>query len=94
MWNLGRLSGDAQKQFKKRFSSEYQKYIKENALERTYFDDKTWFKMLAIVHSYNPIYPILRTFIAIIAPIYKNRIRSGYNVRFLFNKFAVAKTKL
>ena len=94
MWNLNRLTGDAQNQFKKRFASEYRKYHKEKALGKKYCDDKQWLKLLCVIHPHNPIYPIARAFITIISPIYKTRIRGGYKVRYLFNKIVVKKTKV
>ncbi len=94
MWNLNRLASDAQKQFLKRFSLEYKKYHKEKILDRKYFDDKQWLKMLSIINPYNPIYPVFRAIISVIQPIYKTRISDGYKVYYIFNKIVIKKIKL
>ena len=93
-WNLNRLTTDARKQFAERFASEYRAYRKSGALNRKYFDNKTWFKLMSIMYPRNPIYPILRIATAIVSPIYKTRIRGGYKVYYLFNKFVITKFKL
>ena len=93
-WNLWRLFGKPKNEFKKRFAKEFRKYYESDDLERAYFDNKTWLKLLGIIYPYNPVYPVLRAFITILSPIYKNRIRDGYMVYYLFNKIIVKKVKL
>ena len=93
-WNLWRLSGKPKREFKNRFAQEFKKYYKSGDLERAYFDEKTWLKLLYIMYPYNIIYPILRTFITILSPVYRVRIRDGYRVHYLFNKLVIKKIKL
>ncbi len=94
MWNLYRLSGQARKDFRKRFASEYKKYYTAHELEKNYFDDKTWWKLMCIIHPYNPIYLILHALIGFISPIYKTRVCDGYKIYYLFNKTVIKKVKL
>lgn len=93
-WNLRRLSGDARSAFHKRFCSEFSAYKKNGALEKAYFDTKTWLKVYTVIYPHNPLWPVLRALYEIIGPIYKNRIRHGYKVHYLFNTIAIKKTKL
>lgn len=94
VWNLRRLSGVPKEDFRKRFASEYQDYYATNALERKYFDDKSWLKLLCVIRSYNPAYPVLRALITILSPIYKTRIRGGFKLYCLFSKIVIRKVKL
>ena len=94
IWNMNRLSGEPQKEFCKRFSSEFRKYYESGALEKKYFDGKSWLKLLCIIYPHNIFYPIMRMFTVILSPIYKTRIRDGYKVGYLFNKFIITKVKL
>ena len=93
-WNLHRLYGQPKKEFQKRFSSEYRRYYSNKALERCYFDDKSWLKLLSIIHSYNPLWVILRTFVVVLSPVYRTKICSGYKVYYLFNKIVLKKVPL
>lgn len=94
VWNLRRLSGGPKHEFRKRFTSEFRAYYATGALDKTHFDDKSWLKLLCVIHPHNPIYPIARAFITIISPIYKTRIRGGYKIWYLFSKIVIGKTKL
>lgn len=93
-WNLWRLFGKPKHEFRKRFTKEFKKYYKSDDLERAYFDNKTWLKLLGIIYPYNPIYPVLRAIITLLSPVYKMRIRDGYMVHYLFNSIVVKKVKL
>lgn len=94
VWNLRRLSGEPKREFRKRFTSEYRNYYANGTLNKNYFDNKQWLKLLCVIHPHNPIYPITRAFITIISPIYKSRIRGGYKAHYLFNKIVIHKIKL
>ena len=94
VWNLRRLSGQPKKEFRKRFTAEFKTYYEAGHLDKTYFDDKAWLKLLSVIHPYNPIYPIIRAFFSIISPIYKTRIRYGYKVSYLLGTILLRKTKL
>ncbi len=94
VWNLRRLSGRAKRDFRKRFQREFASYYKSGEMEKLYFDNKTWLKLLCVINYPNPFWPLIRTFISIGSLIYKTRIRSGYRVHILLNMFVLKKTKL
>ncbi len=77
MWNLGRLKGDEKKVFLKRFQQEYRNYYKSGLLNRQYFDDDTYFRLLKIVYPHNLWIRICRLFIKLSSPIYKTHMRNG-----------------
>ena len=94
MWNLSRLSGSARADFRRRFQSEFAVYKKQNALERAYFDTKTWLKLRSIISPRNPIWRVLRTLVVCAKPVYKIKIRNGQRIHCLFNTFVVKNTDL
>ena len=94
VWNFRRLSGQSKRDFRRRFISEFKRCYSSGALERLYCDDKLWLKLYCIVYPYNPLWKVLRTIVTIISPIYKTRVRMGYKIYYLFNKFAVKKIQL
>lgn len=94
VWNLRRLSGVPKEDFRKRFSSEYQGYYANDALEKMYFDDKSWLKLLSVIYLHNIIYPMLRALVSILSPIYRTCIRGGYKIRYIFNKIEISRDKI
>ena len=94
MWNINRLTGEAQKQFFTRFVPEFREYIKNKSITKRNMDNKTWLKLLRILYPKNIAYKIRYTLCNILSPIYKTRIDDGYKKYYLFDKIVVKKIKL
>lgn len=94
VWNLRRLSGGPKQDFRKRFASEYLAYYQAGALEKTYFDTKSWLKLCTIIYPHNPLWGALRALSVVLAPIYKVRIRNSHKIHYLFSKLPIYKQKL
>ena len=94
VWNLRRLYGKPKKEFRKRFTKEFREYYKNGLLENMYFDTKSWLKLKIIMNPRNPIYGWARTIIALISPIYKNRICDGHKVHSILNTIKIRRQKL
>lgn len=92
VWNLRRLSGEPKRAFRKRFQHDFAKII--SRMNRNFFNDKSWLKLCIMVYPNNPVWRVLRTLVTIISPVYKNCVRFGYKVYYLFGKVVLAKVKL
>lgn len=92
VWNLRRLSGEPKRAFRKRCQHDFAKII--SRMNRNFFNDKSWLKLCIMVYPNNPVWRVLRTLVTIISPVYKNCVRFGYKVYYLFGKVVLAKVKL
>ena len=89
LWNLERLSGAARRQFAVCFSDQYRAHIRAGHIKRERFEYRKWLKILSIVYPYNPIYPVMRAVVKIVAPVYKVRIHGRTKCHFLFGSFVL-----
>ena len=85
LWNAERLDGDEQRRFLAQLSKEYKKYIADKVIEKLYFDDKAWNKLLCRIYPDSKIARARKHFFDIIRPIYKTRVRGGYKKWYLFS---------
>ena len=92
-WNLDRLYGDAQLDFHKQFSREYNEHIKSGEYSRDFFDDREWTRRLRIIYPNSITVKLQRMFFNIIKPIYKTKIIGGKKYFKLFNKIDIRKPK-
>ncbi len=86
LWNLDRLTDDARKQFRKRFQSDYKKYIKNNDFQKVCFSDKSWYRIQTTIFPYSVKYNLLKVFYNIVRPVYKTDVRGGVKNYYVFNK--------
>ena len=94
LWNLNRLDGDEHRAFLAQFQKEYSRYIADNLLEKIYFDDKSWNKLLCAMYPDSISKKIRKHFFDIIRPIYKTRVRGGYKICYLFSFIQLNKKKI
>ena len=93
LWNAERLDGDEQRRFLAQLSKEYKKYIADKVIEKLYFDDKTWNKLLCRIYPDSKIARARKHLFDIITPIYKTRMRCGWKKYYLFGCIPVNKKK-
>ncbi len=90
IWNLRRLSGDARKQFKKRFVSDMRAQMKSKEIEYNYMDSRQRVKLKHL--CMNSRFAVLSYIMHMgLLLIYKTRIHNGHTVSYLFHKFPVSK---
>ena len=84
LWNLDRLTDDAQQQFRKRFQSDYLKYINNGTFDKSRFSDKDYYRILITIFPNSVKYKLLKAFYNIIRPIYKTKFDGVYKRYYLF----------
>lgn len=94
LWNAERLDGDEQRRFLAQLSKEYKKYIADKVIEKLYFDDKAWNKLLCRIYPDSKIARARKHLFDIITPIYKTRMRCGWKKYYLFGCIPVNKKKV
>ena len=86
MWNLDRLTKDARKQFRKRFQSDYKKYIKNGDFDKSCFADKDWYRIMVTIFPHSVKYRLAKAFYNIIRPVYKTTVSGGIKNYTVFGK--------
>lgn len=94
LWNLNRLEGEEYKAFLRQFQKEYSKYISDKLVEKIYFDDKTWNKLLCALYPDSKLKQFRKHFFDLIRPIYKTRVIGGYKKWYLFNLIHLNKKRV
>lgn len=84
-WNLGRLYGEAQQQFKQCFSLDFREIFESGNINKNYFDNKTWWWLKRLCYPKSLYCKFVYAFNNIIRPIYKTIIRDGYKMAYIFN---------
>ncbi len=91
-WNLRRLSGDAQKEFKDRFASDFYGKVHDKAIEHKYLDMSEISTLNKIVF-HNFWYAFLYIANKLISPLYRVRVHNGARIHYIFRKIPIFKTK-
>ena len=94
VWNLRRLYDEPKQEFKKRFHNEILPCLQSKAINPLYIDDRLLLKFYCIAYPRNIIWPILRTIVILMSPVYKTKIQDGCKVHYLFKKIPVYKQKI
>lgn len=94
VWNLNRLDGAEQEAFLAQFQHEYSNYMRKKILEKIYFDDKTWNKLLVSLYPKSKMKRLRKHFFDAVRPIYKTRVRHGWKTWYLFSFIHLNKKKI
>lgn len=89
IWNLRRLYGEPQLEFRKRFKTEVIDIIKSGEIERSYLDDRLLLKLYCVAYPQNIMYRIMRAILLVVSPVYKNRVKNGRKTHILFGCFPI-----
>ncbi len=84
MWNLDRLTKEAQKQFLPQFQSDYTKYITDGTFSKRFYSDKDWYNLMIKIYPKSLKYKMSKAFYNIIRPIYKTVVKDGVKKYKLF----------
>ncbi len=90
LWNLRRLSGDARKDFRKRFAHDFHDKIHAREIEYKYMDTRQKLKLKHIVFN-NALSLIVYMINMMFSPFYRTRLRNGTHVHYLFHKIPIWK---
>ena len=77
MWNLDRLTKEAQKQFLPQFQSDYKQYLKTGLWNKAYFSDKDYYRIMKKIYPFSFKYNIAKIFFNVIRPVYKTVVKDG-----------------
>lgn len=80
LWNIKRLTGEAQAQFVVRFAEEYTMHIKNGEFNRYNYDDKYWNYLMVTIYPHSAKRRFQKTFFDVIRPFYRTRIENNYKV--------------
>ena len=90
LWNFRRLSGNARKDFKKRFAKDFYDKICNKEIEYKYMDTRQKLKLKHI--AFNNILSLTLYMLNImISPFYRIRMRDGTRVHYILHKIPVWK---
>lgn len=92
-WNLNRLYGDAQRDFQKQFTREYDAHIKNGNFTCEFFDNREWTHRLRIIYPESNIVRLERLFFNLIKPVYKTKIQNNQKHFVLFGAINIRKPK-
>ncbi len=93
VWNLNRLYGDAQRDFQKQFTREYDAHIKNGDFTCEFFDNREWTHRLRIIYPESNIVRLERLFFNLIKPVYKTKIQNNQKHFVLFGAINIRKPK-
>jgi len=83
-WNLDRLGGDARTMFAERFASEFQTIVSNRDLTHRSVDDRSWYKLMILMHPKNIFYRIMRVLVNVKVLFLKKRIYGRRVIYYLF----------
>ncbi len=93
-WNLNRLGGDARTKFGERFASEFKPIISNRYLTHKSIDDRSWYKLMILMHPRNVFYRIMRGLVNLKAAFLKKRIYGKRAIYYLFGCVPVYNKKV
>lgn len=80
LWNLDRLSSDAQNEFLTRFQSEYINYIQQGRFNKSFYSDRQWYNIMSTVFPNSRKYKLAQKFFDVIHPIYRTKISNNKKI--------------
>lgn len=84
MWNMNRLTDDAQKQFLPRFQAEFTKHIQDGTFNKSHYSDKDYWHIMTRIFPDSTKYKYAKVFHNIIHPLWKTKVHKGVKTYRLF----------